>query len=125
VDVATATGALAAMRPFVENLFPPSVTLEWPDASTEWCNRIMAKEPGSARIIAIVQAPLIEKPRMLFRAVFPAPVVHLSRDVYADMSLKGRIKSHQARWARFLRSAPQVARDLRQLRKRDQLPTRR
>jgi hypothetical protein len=112
LEVAAAIGSLAAMRPFLEDRLPPGVAVEWPDASTEWRNRLMAKEPGSARLIAIAQAPLREKPWMLFRAVFPAPEVHLSRDVYADMSLSGRLKSHRARWVRFLRAAPQVARDL-------------
>ncbi|MGO4186369.1 nucleotidyltransferase family protein [Pseudarthrobacter sp. TAF60_1] len=116
LDVSTSTGALAAMRPFLEGLLPQTVTVDWPEPSTEWLNRLMAKEPGSARLIAIAQAPLLEKPGMLFRAVFPAPEVHLSRDIYADMSLRGRFKSHKARWARFLRSVPKIVRDLNQLR---------
>jgi hypothetical protein len=58
------------MRPFLEDRLPPVVVVEWPDASTEWHNRQMAKEPGSARLIAIAQAPAREKPRMLLRAVF-------------------------------------------------------
>lgn len=115
-DIAAATGSLAAMRPFLEGILPQNAAMEWPDASVEWRNRLMAKEPGSARLIAIAQAPLREKPVMLFRAVFPAPAVHLSRDIYADMSLPGRFKSHKARWARFLRAAPQAVRDLSRLR---------
>ncbi|MDQ0000064.1 hypothetical protein J2W15_003577 [Pseudarthrobacter sulfonivorans] len=117
MDLAVATGSLAAMRPFLEGLLPGRETVEWPDASGEWRNRLMAKQPGSARLIAIAQAPLREKPGMIFHAVFPAPVVHLSRDIYADMTLPGRVRSHRTRWVRFLRSAPQVMRDLSQLRK--------
>ena len=40
-----------------------SRVVDWPQASTEWRNRQFAKEPGSARIIAILQAPLRDKPR--------------------------------------------------------------
>ncbi|MDR6414905.1 nucleotidyltransferase family protein [Pseudarthrobacter sulfonivorans] len=117
LDISTATESLAAMRPFLEDLLPQNAAVEWPDASTEWRNRVMAKEPGSARLIAIAQAPLREKPKMLFRAVFPAPEVHLSRDIYSDMSLLGRLKSHRDRWARFLSAAPRIARDLSPLRR--------
>ncbi|MBP1135074.1 hypothetical protein JOE31_001306 [Arthrobacter sp. PvP023] len=119
LDISAVTGSLAAMRPFLEDLLPQTVSVEWPEASTEWRNRVVAKEPGSARIIAIAQAPVREKPRMLFRAVFPAPEVHLSRNIYADMSLRGRLRQHQARWARFLRALPEIVRDLSPLRRRD------
>ncbi|WP_255770735.1 nucleotidyltransferase family protein [Pseudarthrobacter sulfonivorans] len=116
LDLAQATGSLAAVRPFLGDLLAPNVAVEWPEASTEWRNRVLAKEPGSARLIAIAQAPWQDKPGMLFRAVFPAPEVHLSRDIYADMSLRGRLKSHRARWSRFLHSAPHIVRDLRRRR---------
>lgn len=114
LDIATATGSLAAMRPFLEVLLPEAVTVDWPDASREWRNRLMTKEPGSARVIAILQAPWHEKIMMLFRAVFPRPAVLLSGNIYADMSFRGRLRQHQARWARFLRSAPKILRDLSQ-----------
>jgi hypothetical protein len=120
LDISKATGSLAAMRPFLEDLLSQPASVDWPEASTEWRNRVVAKEPGSARIIAIAQAPLRDKPGMLFRAVFPAPEVHLSRNIYADMSLRGRLRQHQARWARFLRSVPKIAKDLSPLRRRRQ-----
>ncbi|KQR65431.1 hypothetical protein ASF98_09945 [Arthrobacter sp. Leaf337] len=115
--VATATGCLAAMRPFLEDL--GSQPEEWPEASTEWRNRLLAKEPGSARIIAIAQAPLRDKPKMLFRAVFPPTEVFLTGNIYADLSFRGRLRQHQARWARFLRAVPKIVKDLSQLRRRD------
>lgn len=118
LDISAATGSLAAMRPFLEGLLPQPKPIDWPEPSTEWRNRLLAKEPGSARIIAIIQAPLKEKPKMLFRAVFPVPEVHLSRNIYADMTLRGRLRQHQARWARFLRALPRVAKDLSPLRRR-------
>jgi hypothetical protein len=112
---ATATGSLAAMRPFLEDLLSAEVEIEWPPASTEWRNRLMAQEPGSARLIAIAQASWRSKPKMLWRAVFPRPEVFLSGNIYADMSLRGRLWQHRARWARFLRSAPRIVQNLRQL----------
>lgn len=112
--LATETGSLGAMRPVLEELIPGTSEGDWPEASLEWRNRLFAQEPGSARILALLQAPARRKPALLFRAVFPAPEVHLSRDIYADMSFRGRLGAHKARWGRFLRSAPQIARDLSQ-----------
>ncbi|CAN7472759.1 hypothetical protein LJR078_003275 [Arthrobacter sp. LjRoot78] len=119
LEIATATGSLAAMRPFLEDLVSQPKPEEWPEASTEWRNRLLAKEPGSARIIAIAQAPLRDKPKMLFRAVFPPTEVFLTGNIYADMTFKGRLRQHQARWARFLRAVPKIVKDLSQLRRRD------
>ncbi|MDV8147007.1 nucleotidyltransferase family protein [Arthrobacter sp. B10-11] len=116
LDISTAARSLAAMRPFLEELV--SQPVEWPEPSTEWRNRLLAKEPGSARIIAIAQAPLRDKPKMLFRAVFPAPEVHLARNLYADMTFTGRLGQHKARWTRFLRALPRTVRDLSPLRRR-------
>lgn len=116
LEVATATGSLAAMRPFLEDLLPHTAGPAWPEPSVEWRNRLMAREPGSARLIAIVQAPWREKPRMLWRAMFPPPEVLLSQNIYADMSLRGRLVQHRARWARFLGSTPRLVHDLRGLR---------
>ncbi|WP_458781215.1 nucleotidyltransferase family protein [Arthrobacter sp. D3-16] len=113
VTITTATGSLAAMRPFLEGLISETAAPEWPQPSLEWHNRLLAKEPGSAHLLAIVQAQWQDKPKMLWRAVFPRREVFLSGNIYADMSLPGRLLQHRARWARFLRSVPQIVRDLR------------
>jgi hypothetical protein len=114
--MATETGSLAAMRPFLEDLV--SQAQDWPEPSTEWRNRLLSKEPGSARIISIAQAPLREKPKLLFRAIFPAREVFLSGNIYADLSFKGRVQLQKTRWARFLRALPRTVKDLSQLRRR-------
>ena len=111
-DIAAATGSLAAVRPFLESLLPGPAASEWPQPSTEWRNRLKAKEPGSARLIAIVQASWRERPKMLWHAVFPKAEVFLSGNIYADMSVWGRLAQHKSRWARFLRSVPRIVRDL-------------
>ncbi|WP_314214320.1 nucleotidyltransferase family protein [Pseudarthrobacter equi] len=116
LDLSTTTGSLAATRPFLEKLLPDNKILDWPEASTEWGNRILAQEPGSARIIALVQARWQDKPTMLWRAVFPRAEVFLTGNIYADMSLRGRLVQHVARWVRFLRSVPRIARDLKHYR---------
>ncbi|WP_426763941.1 nucleotidyltransferase family protein [Pseudarthrobacter sp. 1G09] len=112
LELSVATGSLAAIRPFLGDLLPASALPVWPEASTEWRNRLLAQEPGSARIIALVQAPWHEKPMMLLRAVFPGKQVLLSRDVHADTSPQGLLVLHAARWGRFLRAFPKIARDL-------------
>lgn len=116
LDLSTRTGSLAALRPFLERLLPEGMAPVWPDPSTEWRNRILAQEPGSARIIALVQARWPDKPTMLWRAVFPDPQVLLSRNVHADMSYRGRLFQRAYRWARFIRSVPRIARDLKRYR---------
>lgn len=113
LNLASATGSMAASRPFLEELLSETVTVEWPVTSREWRNRRMAEKPGSARLIAIAQAPLREKPMMLLRAAFPTSEVHLAGDIYADRSVRGRLRSHRARWTRFLRAAPGIVREVR------------
>ncbi|WAJ32018.1 nucleotidyltransferase family protein [Arthrobacter sp. FX8] len=115
LELATATGALAAVRPFLEGLLPESITPAWPEPTLEWRNRLMAQEPGSARLIAITQAPWRDRPKILWRGVFPQTEVLLSRNIYADMSLPGRLAQYRDRWARFLRAVPRLVRDLRHL----------
>jgi len=115
LKLAAATGALAAVRPFLETLLPEKFDLKWPEPSTEWRTRVMTQEPGSARLAAILQAPWPEKPNMLRQAVFPRQEFFLSRNIYADMSFAGRLEQHRARWARFLRAVPRLVRDLRGL----------
>jgi hypothetical protein len=115
LDLASATGSLAAMRPFLENLVSEGLTVAWPEPSPEWRNRVVAREPGSARIIALLQASWREKPHLLWRAVFPRTEVFLSGNIYADMSFLGRLRQHRSRWARFSKAVPRLVRDLRGL----------
>ncbi|MDT0168136.1 nucleotidyltransferase family protein [Pseudarthrobacter sp. BRE9] len=112
-ELATATGSLAAVRPFLENLLAVTTAPVWPEPSQEWRNRLAAREAGSARLIAIVQASWRDKPRMVWRALFPTAEVFLSGNIYADMSFLGRLNQHRARWARFFRTVPSLVRDLR------------
>lgn len=115
LELATSTGSLAAARPFLERLLLESIVPMWPEPSPEWRNRLAAQKPGSARLIALLQAPWQKKPGMLRRAVFPPREVFLSGNLYADMSLRGRLRQHRARWARFLGALPRLVRTLRQL----------
>jgi len=119
LELAGATGSLAAIQPFLEGLLPTTTSVVWPEPSTEWRNRVAAQEPGSARLVAILQAPRREKPRMLWGALFPPPEVFLSGNIHADMSLVGQLRQHRARWARFLRALPSTIRSIRKLLSRD------
>jgi Uncharacterised nucleotidyltransferase len=111
LEIAAATGSLAAMRPFLEDLLSESTAVTWPQPSIEWRNRVMSQEPGSARLLAIAQAPWRKKPTLLWQAVLPRPEIFLSANIYADMTARGRLEQHGARWARFLRRVPQIIRD--------------
>jgi hypothetical protein len=110
--ISAATDALAAMRPFLEAILTGHAGIEWPSASTEWRNRLFSREPGSARIIALIQSPLRDKPRMLRAALLPPDTVYLSQDPYVDLSPKGRLLAYAARWVRFLRASPRLVQDL-------------
>lgn len=111
VEIARETGSCAAMRPFLEGISPAAWTREWPVPSRMWCNRTMVREPGRAGMITVAQAPWNDKPRELWRAVFPRSEVFLSKNIYADMSFAGRLGQHRARWGRFLRALPHIAKD--------------
>ncbi|WP_082497287.1 nucleotidyltransferase family protein [Arthrobacter sp. Leaf137] len=112
LDLAAGTGSLAAIRPFLEALVPQFAASKWPEPSAEWRNRLIAKEPGSGLLITFIRSPWSGKPRALWRGAFPGTAVLLSRDLYADMSRRGRIRQHAARWKRFLKSVPNIVRDL-------------
>ncbi|RDV09481.1 hypothetical protein DXK94_13315 [Arthrobacter sp. RT-1] len=114
VELALATGSLAAMRPLLEDRVPESIVREWPPPSLEWRNRSIAKAPGTARLIALIQAPWQDKPKMLWSAVFRGNRASVGES-YADLSLFARLGPQFARWARLCRSFPQMFRELRQL----------
>jgi hypothetical protein len=116
-EISAAIDALAAMRPLLEEIPSGNERTEWPEPSTEWRNRLFSREPGSARIIALLQAPLRAKPQMLRAALLPADSVYLSQDPTADLSPRGRLRAYSARWLRFLRAFPRLIRDLAAYRK--------
>lgn len=113
LDLAADTGSLAAMRPFLESLVSEDLNVAWPEPSREWRNRVAAREPGSARIIALLQAPWRDKPGMFIAAILPGADVFLSQDLYADLTFLGRLAQHRARWLRFIQGIPRLVRDLR------------
>ena len=116
LKLASETGALAAARPFLEDMLQPCDALEWPEASREWRNRSIPNEPGVARLTVLLQAPWQDRFALLCGAVFPTREVFLSRDIYADMTLLGRAALHWSRWSRFLRALPRAARNIGKLR---------
>ena len=113
LELAGATGSLAAVRPFLEGLLPRTISVVWPEPSTEWRNRISAQHPGSAHLIVILQAPWVSKPRLLWGALFPPPEAFIGRNIYADMSFRGRCLQQRDRWIRFVRALPRLVRELR------------
>lgn len=113
LKLATVTGSLAAMHPFLDKFRLGSQLVAWPEPSMEWRNRLITTEPGGARVVAILQARWHDKPRMLMRAVFPPLEALLDMNIHADQSVRGRLALQRARWTRFLRALPRLARDLR------------
>ena len=115
IELAAATGSLAAVRPFLEPLLTPDTEIAWPEQSIEWRTRIASKEAGSARLIAVLGAPWRAKIRMLVQGVFPPPEAFLNMNIYADMTLMGRLRQHGIRWRRFLSALPRTLRDIRKI----------
>ncbi|BCW20204.1 hypothetical protein NtRootA9_29120 [Arthrobacter sp. NtRootA9] len=112
LQLAETTGSLAAIRPFLEPALPPEMIPAWPQPSREWRDRLRARVPGAARLLALLKAPISRKLPMLWRAVFPSAKALLSVNIYGDMTLRGRCSQNAARWLRFTRSVHAIVRDL-------------
>lgn len=111
LDLAVRVGAQAAMRPFLAGILQDGAAPAWPVPSTEWRYRMLAKEPGSARLLALAQAPWRGKFAVLLRALYPPPGSVIGEDFNTDVSIRAFLATHRARWTRFLRALPRIARD--------------
>lgn len=115
MEIAMATGSLAAVRPFLEEVLEEGPLQEWPEPSREWRNHLSAREPGSARLITILQAPLLDKPLLVWESLFPPRKVSQSGNVQAQTTFLGRLAQHRARWMQVLQGLPRTAQDIRRL----------
>lgn len=112
MKLAEITGSLAAARPFLEEILCDKLVPVWPKPSTEWRDRLKATEPGTARLLALIRAPWRDRLPMLRRTVFPTPEALLSTNPYTDVNAEAKRRHNIARWARFVRLAPRIFRDL-------------
>lgn len=98
MDMASATGALAASRPFLEMAFPDACPAKWPPPSRTWYLYSLNPESASHRLIALRHAPLRKWPTQLWRALIP------SRTALAATNLAVlEAGPKQLLWIRFVR----------------------
>ncbi|MEE2567921.1 nucleotidyltransferase family protein [Pseudarthrobacter sp. J64] len=110
--VAEQTGATAALSPFLEAAFGPGSVGPVPEPSPEWTRRVVASAPGTSRTIALMSAPWRQKPRLVMNALFPSKATLLAKDIYADVSLRGRMRLYVRRWQGLMSSLPQYFGDI-------------
>lgn len=113
LSTAAETECRAALHPFFSRISGNDQLNGTPPVSNEWKMRTLSRAPGSARIISLLEAPFHRWPTIIFRATFPSRETLLAKDLYADLSLRGRSRLYIRRWAVLTRSIPSVIEDIR------------
>lgn len=112
LEICDEVQCMAAMHPFLTEVYGLEYEGGTPPPSDEWVRRTASRSVGSARLIALVDNPWGVRAGMLRRAINPSKESLLARDLYADVSLQGRVRLAATRWARFVRSLPKTAGDV-------------
>lgn len=112
--IARDTESISALRPFIEEAFGAQAVESTPPPSPEWSVRTKTRSPGTARAIALANAPWHRKPRLLANAVFPSKTTLLANDIYADLSFRGRLKQNVKRWQTLFISLPEFVVDVKE-----------
>jgi hypothetical protein len=101
LDFARGTGAVGPLRPVLE-LVPESAGLVYPRLSRNWRWHTRTSSDAARRIIAVLQSPWREKPRLILHSVFaPLEVVRIT-DLRADASPRTLARKNLQRWSRAL-----------------------
>jgi hypothetical protein len=101
LDFALGTGAVGPLRQVLE-LLPESQGVVYPRLSRNWRWHTRTSSDSARRIIAVLQAPWREKPRLVLHSVFaPLEVVRIT-DLRADASLRSLAVKNLQRWSRAL-----------------------
>lgn len=114
IAIAQETGSASALRPFLDEAFGVQTLDPMPTPSPEWSARTKTRSPGTARAIALANAPWHRKPRLLANAFFPSKTTLLANDIYADLSLRGRFKQNIKRWRTLFTSFPEFIVDVKE-----------
>lgn len=72
LDFTQQIGALAAMRPYFNSVYPSAESIVWPRPSREWIARTTARTRGSIRLMELIDAPWNDKYQILKRQLSPS-----------------------------------------------------
>lgn len=108
------TGALAALRPFLE-LRGGVEKVAFPEPSTEWVVRTLGENSASIRIFRVLRAPWRHKPRLFRQALFPSRRALAALDLSIEAEQPQLLRVYLQRLRRFAGSLPATVRSVRQL----------
>lgn len=120
VEMATATRALAAARPFLESAFPQDCPSRWPRPSRTWYLYSLNRESASHRLIALRHSPPRTWPLQLWRALVPSRMALAATNLAAlDATNKQlrRMRLHRA--LGVVRKLPTIIASYREFRRRE------
>lgn len=101
LDFAVGTGSIGPLRPVLE-LMPESAGIVYPPLSRNWRWHTRTTSDSARRIIAVLQSPWREKPRLVMHSIFaPLEVVRIT-DLHADDSPRALVFKNAQRWSRAL-----------------------
>lgn len=108
-----ATSCAGAIMPFLRDAYgdvPELQSLNF--ISDEWKRRTSARAPGSARIMALIDAPWKKKPLIAVRAILPSRSGLLAKNRSADTSFGALLLESVGRWRSLIASIPAVVMDV-------------
>lgn len=108
--MASATGSLGALKPFVEMAYGRISGLSFPSPSREWLIRSMAQTSAAIRLVALVDAPWSRKGGLLRRALWPSDSALAAVDL--TMGNRGRTQVWMRRSGRIVRFAKDIPRTI-------------
>lgn len=113
IELGEQTGALAALRPFVEEHFPQIARrVEFPAPDADWIVRTANRTSASIRMVRLLTSPWRKKAAVLRDALHPSRAGLAATDLAAISSTASELrKLRWSRLTRFARSVPTVLKD--------------
>lgn len=112
--VAKDTGALAALKPYLEAAYSEAREVSFPPVSAQWVHRTMVSSPGVHRLLNLSDAPWRHRLKLIVRGIFPADQLLEGNNLeLIDATRLEVIRARLARWVTFLVALPSVLREYR------------
>lgn len=108
------THSWAAMKPFLLEAYPEFVSgIVFPNPSEDWLSRTFQTFDGKLRMVALLRAPWRDRPRILYRSIFPTREELASGNLPLLEADRRTVTKHQ--WARllaFAKNCPTIFRQI-------------
>lgn len=118
--LAQQTGSLAALKPYLNSVFPQSRGLIFPRASLDWLKRTDASLPGVHRMLHLSELPWKERGRSLARGIFPSRELLQGNNLQLIEASRWNLAiARGRRLAHFIRSFPKAVKQYREFRKQN------